>query len=171
VARLDFAARSATLVGDDRGRDFPFAPTQGSTQVLADGHVFVGWAGRTFASEYDEAGREIYRSQLLDHNQTYREYRIPWHGSPTTVPSVVASKSGARTKVWVSWNGATDVAEWRLRIAGSPARVTTPAGIYRRSSFETVLTVKVRPKYVTVQALRANGSVMASSSPIAVKQG
>jgi hypothetical protein len=171
VVRFDFSTRTATLVSDDQGLDFPFVPTQGNTQVLPNGHVFVGWAGRGFASEFDRTGKEIYRSALPDSDQTYREYRFRWHGAPTSVPAVVASASKSATRVWASWNGATEVSAWRLLTGNNPSRLRALGGTHPGSSFETAMTVSGAPAYVAVQALRADGSVLATSHVTAVKQG
>jgi hypothetical protein len=168
VVKFDFAARKATLVVDDQDSDFLLAPTQGSTEVLPNGNVFVGWAGQRFASEFDRTGKEIYRSVVPDHNESYREYLLPWRGSPATVPSVAASIHGSAMTVWASWNGATEVTAWRVLTGSSPSSVTARAGTYRSSGFETAMTVPSRAAYVAVQALRADGSVLATSRPAAV---
>jgi hypothetical protein len=167
VVRLDLAAHTATLVTDDQGLAFPFAPTQGSTQVLPDGHVFVGWAGQHAASEFDASGSEIYRSTLPDFDETYREYRFVWHARPTAKPDVAAATSGRRTTVWASWNGATDVAGWRILTGTGRSGATTAAGTHPTSGFETAMSIAGRPAYVAVQALAADGSVLATSSATA----
>jgi hypothetical protein len=163
VVRLDVAAHTATLVTDDQGLAFPFAPTQGSTQILPGGDVFVGWAGQHAASEFDPSGREIYRSTLPDFDETYREYRFVWHATPTTAPAVAARTAGARTTVWASWNGATEVARWRVLTGTRRSQVSTSAGTRPAAYFETRITVAGRPAYVAVQALGADGSVLATS--------
>ena len=50
-----------------------------------------------------------------------RAFKFPWTGIvPAEPPRVAAAISGGATSVWASWNGATDVAAWRL-FGGSPA--------------------------------------------------
>lgn len=69
--------------------------------------------------------------------QTYRVYRYPWVGQPSTKPNVVAcpsSKSG-KTAVYVSWNGATDVQSWKV-FSGSQVKQTAI-----RNGFETTILV------------------------------
>ena len=70
--------------------------------------------------------------------------------------------------MYASWNGATQVASWRLLAGGSPsalhAILTVP-----RTGFETAMTVPagtVGP-YVAAQALDAAGHVLSSSAPVA----
>lgn len=68
--------------------------------------------------EYDETGACVMSAQYgtEDSMQGYRAYRAPWVGRPRTKPSVVACKAdqGTGTKVYVSWNGATDVSAWKV---------------------------------------------------------
>jgi hypothetical protein len=69
--------------------------------------------------------------------------------------------------VWASWNGATDVSGWRILTGTRPSALTTVAGTHPVAGFETAVTVAGRPAYVAVQALAADGSVLASSAAIA----
>ncbi len=59
----------------------------------------------------------------------YRAFRFPWSGRPQSPPAVLASlnNTGEETIVHASWNGATDVASWRV-LAGQAARVAGGAG-------------------------------------------
>jgi hypothetical protein len=171
VVHLDLAARTATLITADDGTFLPVAGSDGSTQVLPSGDVFVSWGAQHTASEFDRRGREIYRSVLPDSDWTYREFRFVWHGSPTTRPAVAASVAGsAASTVWASWNGATEVASWRVLTGSAPANVSTPAGVHARAGFETAMRLAGRPGYVRVQALAADGSVLATSRVTAVRR-
>ena len=51
---------------------------------------------------------------------TYRALRFPWSGRPLTPPAVLANlnNTGEETIVHASWNGATEVASWRV-LAGN----------------------------------------------------
>lgn len=171
VVHLDSSAATATLTTDDEGSWLPSVSSQGSAQVMPDGYLFVGWAGQHAASEFDRSGREIYRSTLPDQDETYREFRFPWSATPKTRPAVAASASGSSTMVWASWNGATDVAAWRVLTGSSRTNVTAPAGVHSRYWFETGMSVSGTPAYVRVQALAADGSVLATSAVRAVRLG
>ncbi len=163
VVHLDFSAHTASLTRTDQAVGLRVATSQGSTQVLPGGDVFVGWGKVQAASEFDRSGREIYRSTLPDRNETYREFRFAWQASPSTRPALAASASGSSTTVWASWNGATDVASWRVLTGSSAKTVDTPAGVHPKEWFETQMAVSGSPAYVRVQALAADGSVLATS--------
>ena len=42
--------------------------------------------------------------------QSYRTYKFPWIGLPRTPPKIAVSDDGQ--ELYMSWNGATEVAEW-----------------------------------------------------------
>ncbi|MEU6753358.1 arylsulfotransferase family protein [Spirillospora sp. NPDC046719] len=98
---------------------------------------------------------------------SYRAYRSPWSARPAAAPAVaVASVSGGRMRVHVSWNGATDVAAWRFLTDADAARLTAAATV-RRTGFETAATMPVAPRDVA-EALAANGGVIGRSAVQAV---
>ena len=100
----------------------------------------------------------------------YRAYRFPWSGRPASPPAVLASlnNTGEETIVHASWNGATEVASWRV-LAGSAAGSLTRAGADARQP-----ALRARPllpkkyAYVSVQALDAAGQVLGTSKPTQV---
>ena len=65
--------------------------------------------------------------------------------------------------VEASWNGATDVASWRVLAGSSPGSLTVVAGA-TRTSFETTIQVPAPAAYVQVQALSASGAVLGTSN-------
>jgi hypothetical protein len=72
------------------------------------------------------------------------------------------------TALFASWNGATDVASWRVLAGGSPdalsARGTMPV-----SGFESSLTLPDPYAYVAVQAIDAKGRLLGTSTPVRVE--
>jgi hypothetical protein len=137
---------------------------EGSYQQLPDTHTFIGWGSAPYFSEYTAAGKQIFSGRFVDQNESYRTFRFPWSGTPTQPPAVAASTSGGHTKVYVSWNGATAVASWRVLGGSSPnglAAVATAA----KGGFETEITTRSAQKYVAVQALDAHGKVLGQCAP------
>ncbi|HEY0776371.1 MAG TPA: arylsulfotransferase family protein [Gemmatirosa sp.] len=77
--RLDLGAHTATLVWQFRHQPTIFTPYVGSTQRLASGHTFIGYAGVGIATEVTSAGAVVWEGQLtLDGNnaQVYRLLKI-----------------------------------------------------------------------------------------------
>jgi hypothetical protein len=163
--KLDLNTHRATLASVYTHPGAPLlAASQGNTQTLADGNMLVGYGGVPAISEYAQNG-----SLLLDAHQPldmsfYRAFRFPWHGQPLSPPAVLASlnNTGEETIVHASWNGATDVASWRVLAGARPgslsARATVPV-----ASFESSASLSKKYAYAAVQALDAAGHVLGAS--------
>ncbi|MFL5823068.1 MAG: arylsulfotransferase family protein [Solirubrobacteraceae bacterium] len=136
---------------------------EGNMQTLPNGNVFVGWGSSPEFSEYTSSGRQIFSGSFLIPINSYRAYRFPWTGHPTTRPSLaLAPQSNGNLKVYASWNGATQVARWK--VLGGAARTTLGWFDTRgRTGFETVSTLHSEPRYLAVQALDSGGNVLATS--------
>lgn len=154
--RLDVPNRTAAKVRAYRLPGGRLAATQGNMQVRADGQVVVGWGSSPHYSELTSDGR-----LLLDvdfgSGESYRVYRMPWVGMPTTRPTLVVLDGTA----FVSWNGATEVAAWRF-LAGADADDASVVTTVPRDGFESSVDVPDEP-YVAAQALDADGTVLGTA--------
>ena len=81
-------------------------------------------------------------------------------------PAVAASSTGGTTNVYVSWNGATDVASWRV-LAGPAPDALEAVVTATKQGFETQIPIACQP-YVAVQALDDAGRALATSSVVHV---
>ncbi|MBG6084783.1 arylsulfotransferase family protein [Zhihengliuella flava] len=137
-------------------------------QELEDGTVHIGWGMAPLFSEYTNEGEllrdvchgsDCYGEDYKGNGTSYRSYTFEWEGRPATSPDVVVQDDdGART-AYVSWNGATEVAQWRL-VTGEDEASATAGEVVDRESFETSLTVPDEAQYVAVEALDENGEVL-----------
>jgi hypothetical protein len=124
----------------------------------------VGWGRQPDFSEYASDGRQVFNGSLPYGVYSYRAYRFAWSGQPLTGPSVVIDAvSGGEIKVYVSWNGATGVAAWRVQAGTRPGALHS-IGQSRRTGFETVLTLHHPGRYLDVQALNGRGRVLGTSA-------
>lgn len=139
---------------------------EGNLQALPNHDDFVGWGAQPYFTEYSSRGRVVFDARLAGNNATYRAFRFPWSAVPWNLPAVAASSSGRTTTVYVSWNGATGVAGWRVYGGASPTALHYLASASKRS-FETTIQVR-RSAYVEVQAMTAAKQVIKSSLPTAV---
>jgi hypothetical protein len=163
--RIDRSARTVQLAAEDVHSPALLANFEGNTQMLASGDAFVGWGQQPYFTEFDPRGRIVFDGRFIDANTSYRVYRLQWQGTPATPPAIAASSSGPNTTVYASWNGATEVASWRVLGGKTVSRLSVIRTVPKRG-FETQISVNGEA-YVEVQALAANGRVLGTSKTIA----
>jgi len=91
----------------------------------------------------------------------------PWVGLPLSRPAGAALQADDKTKVYASWNGATQVASWRV-LAGDSASSLSVVARAARSGFETAIPVPQSYASFEVQALGADGRVIGVSRPFSL---
>jgi hypothetical protein len=162
ILRLDHRHRRATVAGEYRRSPTTSAQSEGSTQLLAGGDVFVGFGSTPYFSQFSARGRLLFDAKLPDGDGSYRVERHAWSATPATRPLAAARPAdGGRVTVYASWNGATTVARWQV-LDGA-----TVVGGAARDGFETAITVPAGPGPYAVRALDARGHVQATSAPVA----
>jgi hypothetical protein len=160
IIKFDTRRRTASLLHEYRHSN-TLAGSQGNMQVLPDGHAFEGWGAAPFFSEYTRGGRLLYDAHFHGADESYRAFRAPWVGRPDYPPSLAVSGGTA----YASWNGATEVASWRLLAGPDPSHLA-PAGSSGRQGFETQINSSSSGPYFAVQALAANGAVLGTSATV-----
>ncbi len=161
--RLNFKTMRATLVKQFAHGPAVLSPNEGSVQVLRDGDTFVGWGGDPDFSEFGSRGRQRFGLSFPTPMQSYRAYRFPWWGQPLTPPNVAVNATSSGDVVYATWDGATDVAAWRV-LAGPSATALQPVAQAPKTQFETAIPVSgVGPDFA-VQAIGQDGSVLSTSS-------
>jgi hypothetical protein len=164
TVRLNGTTRTATLVSEDLHSPALDASFEGNVQELPGGDDFVGWGQQPYFTEFNSRGQTDFDGRFVGDNSSYRAYRFPWIGTPTTLPSVSASSTGTSTNVYVSWNGATQVSSWRV-LAGTSASALQAVTTASKQGFESQVTIPAQP-YVAVQALNSAGRALATSSVV-----
>jgi hypothetical protein len=160
IVEIDEEAMTASLVREYTHPKVLGAAHEGNMQVLPNGDVFVGWGSEPYLSEFNRAGELLYDANFLTEQQSYRAFRFPWKGRPQDHPAVVV-EPGTEDKLvlYVSWNGATEVATWEVLAGPSRSRLR-PIGSVPRDSFETAITVHTAEPLVDVQAKDRSGLVL-----------
>jgi hypothetical protein len=165
--RLDTTTMTASLV--HRYTHYPpiLTTSQGSAQTLPNGNTFVGWGTSPEFSEYRASGQQIFNGSFPLGVESYRAYRFPWTGDPLTRPSLglVPGVDGS-VRVYASWNGATQVAAWRV-LGGSRPGMSRWLGEAGNDGFETAIGLEDEPADFAVQALDASGHVIGTSPTLA----
>jgi len=167
VLRLDQRTRTATLAGQyTHGAGFD-ADYMGSIEPLANGNEFVGWGSQPQFTEYDASGRILLNATLPGPDQSYRANLEQWVGLPLDPPAGAARTTEGRTTVYASWNGATQVASWRV-LAGPSAGRLAVAATSAKSGFETAIPVPPGDTTFRLEALDLDGRLLGTSEPFTV---
>jgi hypothetical protein len=141
------------------------ASNQGSMQVLSDDRVIVGWGSQPAFTEFAPDGTELLNGELPRGDWSYRAFAADWTGYPDDRPVAVARRLRSGAMVYVSWNGATDVASWTV-YGGPRASALTPASPQPKTSFETAIYTRDDGPYFAVDALDADGRVLGRSATV-----
>ena len=158
--RLDLRRMRATLVRYVVHRPPRIAINQGNAQLLPNRHVLVGWGYEPYVTEYDRAGRVALDLRFGSSTDSYRAFRFPWIGRPWTRPAV-AVRGG---RLYVSWNGATEVTRWQVLGGPSPDHLR-PARTIRKRSFEESVPAP-SSRWLAVRALDRAGRTLGTSRVI-----
>jgi hypothetical protein len=168
--KLDLKARQAHLASVYTHRNPPLlGASQGNMQTLADGSTLVGYGLVPAISEYAKDGSLLFDAHQPFDMSFYRAFRFPWSGRPLSPPAVLASlnDTGEETIVHASWNGATEVASWRVLAGKQPGSLAAHTTI-RAGGFESSTTLPLKYAYVAVQALDSAGHMLGSSQTVHV---
>jgi Arylsulfotransferase (ASST) len=165
IESIDQSARTGSVVTEYEHPQALSSGSQGNVQTLPNGDLFVGWGAEPYFSEFSPSGKLLFDLHMHGSYQSYRGYRFPWSGAPTGAPTAVASSSGGHQAVYVSWNGDTRTASWKL-LAGPSPKQLAPVASAARAGFETELKPPANEAYVAVQALEASGAVIGTSATI-----
>jgi hypothetical protein len=170
--RLDMKSRTATLVGEYRHpAGAGLSTSQGNTSILPNGDAFVGWGINPWFAEYAPDGHLLFGAHFTSvWHHSYRAFKAPWVGDPKGNPAVYARVTAGSVAVYVSWNGATEVVQWRV-LGGADSSSLTPLVTAPWANFETKLTAAGTPAYVQVEGLNAAGTVIGRSAVVKTHGG
>jgi hypothetical protein len=172
---LDFQTHEARLVSAYTHPNPPLlAASQGNMQTLADGNAVVGYGAVPQVSEFaggsggaGGGGSLLFDAHLPLDETFYRAFRYPWSGRPASPPAVLANlnSTGEETIVHASWNGATEVASWRVLAGEHPDSLSAQTTI-GSTGFESSTILPRKYAYAAVQALGSAGQVLGASPAV-----
>jgi hypothetical protein len=162
---LNTASHTATITRNLRHRPALHATFLGSNQDFANGDALVSWGELGEITEYNAASKPNFDMSFS--GATYRVFRAPWTGTPDYPPSVASTKGrGNAVTVSASWNGATQVASWRILAGASPSSLHPVGHPKRKIGFQTKITVHTAARWVAAQARNGSGKVLATSQAV-----
>jgi hypothetical protein len=169
VLSVDTAKKRVILVRAYVSPDKLLSKHQGNMQVLPDGHVFVGWGSEPYFTEFAPDGTVVFNARFGENMDSYRAYRLPWVGRPVDKPALVIEERGEHPTACVSWNGATELARWRL-LGGSSRASLKKVAETTKKDFETAVPLPKGTRFAAVQALDAGNRVLAMSKTVELRR-
>ncbi|KAK7560756.1 ASST-domain-containing protein, partial [Phyllosticta citricarpa] len=185
---------TATSIRHFERPDRGYTRLRGSVQILAspgssslehdttedwpNSNVFISWSDHGYATEFSPNGEIVMETQFVSRRfDTYRAFKmVGFVGRPTEPPALKAlvygdilpgqgSGVGPFTVVYISWNGATEVRAWRVygKIIKDAARFAY-LGTYRKTGFETAITIPGAVSYLWAEALDSEGNKIGQTS-------
>jgi hypothetical protein len=168
VLRLNMSNHTGSLVAQyPRSKSFD-AFFLGSTQILGNGNVLVGWGSQPFFTEYSKSGKTLLDVAWPFPDLSYRVLQQSWVGTPSFPPSGAVLASKGKTTVYASWNGATKVVSWRVLAGSSKSHLSVVVKRAPKTNFETAIPVSGSHAMYEVQALSSSGQVLGTSQTFAV---
>jgi len=168
ILQLDQKAGTARLL-----RKYVHRPNRivsrfmGNLQTLDNGNVMIGWGSEPYLTEFGPNGEIELDVRLPDGGMNYRAFRLPWRGRPSLPPRAVYRYAHGQGTVYVSWNGATEVAAWRLESGPSSGALRAGAAVARKG-FETALRTTPGDKVAHAVALDKSGHALGRSKAIRI---
>ncbi|KKY27491.1 hypothetical protein UCRPC4_g01086 [Phaeomoniella chlamydospora] len=161
---------------------------RGNVQILPNENVLVGWAADGYISEFSPSGSLALEARFVASKMiSYRSYKFNFTGTPSTPPSTKSyvygtSPKTATTVLYVSWNGATEVASWNFYGSSSSSSSSSKSdtteeeeeeeeeeglfsllGNVAKSDFETMFMTNGYTPYIYAEALSTDGKAIGRS--------
>jgi hypothetical protein len=170
---LDEPGKHVSLAWEYRDSPDGFSLAMGSAQRLPNGNTLTNWGTRNSPEliEVKPDGSKAFELALQPFYFNYRAFRLPWHGYPTTTPTLVAQTGGVTTTLAYSWNGATEIGSYRV-YGGDAPYPTDLIAIQPKTAFEdrTVLVNEHRYCYFRVMPVDNQGHDTTFSNEVYTRQ-
>lgn len=176
LVSLDLEQMTVTLLQDYIDPKQTPTPSQGSVQLLDNGNVLVGWGYHAAYTEYTRDGEILCDVHIgpqimfdLGWLKSYRTFRNhDWVGKPNTKPDVYYRPRDGR--LYVSWNGATEVDRWVLEGARGPHAESyaffTQETIYKQGFESSIEVTSDMMPWIRVTALDRKGNILGHSEVV-----
>ena len=176
--KLDESNLTATQVWEYSHNPPVFATYMGNTQRLASGNTFLDWGAPYTQGDY----AYVTMTEVSPDNQvlfelafdqpyvSYRAFRFPWQGQPDDSPVMGYRIDDSGVTLGYSWNGATEVASYRLWGGNAPDALQQMEE-KAKDSFETQSHFDQLPPdecYFQVAALDQGGNELARSQVLSI---
>ncbi|KAI0452566.1 ASST-domain-containing protein [Xylaria acuta] len=169
---LDYENLTARLISEFYHPESLASGYEGSFQLLQSGNVFLGWGANPSFTEYTSSGECVLDVQFdawrpdKGYPVNYRAFKMNWKGYPTWDPEIAVLRTGTdgEFKIYVSWNGATEVANWELLVGDSYDDVFESAVVVPRAGFETEILLESNLLLARAAALDKGGQILGTTA-------
>ncbi|KAI8949498.1 ASST-domain-containing protein [Xylaria longipes] len=176
---LDYANFTARLISEFYHPESLVSGYEGSFQLLQSGNVFLGWGANPTLTEHTASGECVLDVQFdawrpdKGYPVNYRAFKMNWRAYPTWDPEIAVLGTGTDSefKVYVSWNGATEVADWHLLVGDNYDDIFESAAIVPRAGFETEIPLESDRLFIRAAALDEDGEVLGMTVAIRLVAG
>lgn len=173
IIQLDLEKLTAKILQKLISLTSATAASQGSLQVLPNNNTFVGWGSSAAWSEYDSEGALLCEYHFApswsfwwERVKNYRTFKHHgWIGMPDYPPRAKV-KDG---RVYVSWNGATEVKQWELQgVHRSGEAAIETIEVVDKQKFEESIEIPLTRdfRHFRVAALDGKGQVLRYADPV-----
>ncbi|MCF2571349.1 arylsulfotransferase family protein [Brevibacterium sp. UCMA 11754] len=160
---VDEEAQKASVDTEYPAPDDRSSGSQGNLQELDNGNVFIGWGSEPYFSEFTNDGKLLYDATFTG-GSNYRAYRFDWQATPSAPPTATRSEPGEGiTRVHMSWNGASDVAAWRI-LSGDSEEQLEETAVVDRTGFETAADITPAGSRIVVEAVNEDKERIGSTT-------
>lgn len=173
---IDTDAMTARVVRSFHHPQHINAEAMGGVQVTENGNYITAWGYNPGIVEYKSDGTvvmDIQRARIGLHKinvSAYRVHKGAWKGMPKHAPSIALTPPTDVTNqamVYLSWNGATEVAKWVVYGNDKPFADADPKNIIAeslRTGFETGISVSgSKSRYIIAAAVDSSGNILGST--------
>ncbi|KAH7310496.1 ASST-domain-containing protein [Stachybotrys elegans] len=176
--KIDQEAMTAELVQEYKNPTRLAAASQGSMRDLPNGNVLLGFGNAPLFTEFSHDGEVLCETHFGPANkfgsgeaQSYRVLKFAWQGFPTSDPAVAIKQDDAdEWRVYVSWNGATEIVQWVLQGADKAEGQEEQWQMLEavaKDGFETSFLVKPgHPAWLRALAMDGSGNVLGMTATL-----
>lgn len=174
--QIDESQKTVTQVWQYSPDPRVFATFMGNNQRLPNGNIFLSWGAPYTKDDYAyinitevTPGKQLLFELSFDQPYvSYRAFLFPWKGYPNTQPALASKMEGKALTLGYSWNGATEVASYKV-FGGNSAQSLSLIEQKTRTDFETqshLTNLAQGECYFQVAALDKGGNELARSKVI-----
>lgn len=172
--RLDYTARTAELEVAYHHPQTLKSTSQGNMQTLDNGNVFIGWGHSAAYTEFTPDGKAICDVHFgasayytFGRVVSYRAYKDAWTGRPRSNPDAAV----VHNRIYVSWNGATEVTAWQLQVWDGrdfDNMTFTPVVEANKDGFETMIEIPngVNERWFRVAGLDSERMILGMTTTV-----